>query len=523
MLEDQNNNMSGGEPENGGFAPNSGNTENGGSQDQNNTYEAGQSGQNDQYGAVPDGSNQFSQPWSDPTYKTPYENPDGIYSPTYHDPSSYNSQFAAAPEPAPKKVKKPRKPASPFVRALCIVLVAVLISSAISLTGTYFMINSMKGSGSTTNSEVVLGSSGSAESTASTETTTDNSSSGAMTSSQIYDLACKQVVGVNTAVTTTNVFGQATSSAVSGSGFVISEDGYILTNYHVISYAVEYGYALTVIFYDGTTYDATVVGYEEDNDIAVIKIDATGLSPVTLGSSSDMTVGEQIYTVGNPLGELTYTMTSGIVSALDREIQTDESTTINMFQIDAAVNAGNSGGPVYDSNGQVIGVVSAKYSSTGVEGLGFAIPINDAVDIATQLIENGYVTGKAYLGVNVVDISDEAAQYYSIPEGAYVYSVVDGSCAAAAGVQAGDVITAVDGTTVTNVETLKAALKSYSAGDTATITLSRSGQEMTVQVTFDENTTSQSSGSSSQSSGSSGSTQQLPQQNQSGSSSQQAS
>ena len=214
------------------------------------------------------------------------------------------------------------------------------------------------------------------------------SPSGTLTGDQIYyDLACQQVVGVNTSFTT-NAFGMSTPRAVSGSGFIISEDGYILTNYHVISYAVVYNGKLTVLTKDGTTYDAKVIGYLESNDIAVIKIDAKGLKPVALGDSDKMLVGEAVYAVGNPLGELEYSMTDGIVSAQDRMITTRDditnaTTSINMFQITAAVNAGNSGGPVYNSRGEVIGIVTAKYADEGIEGLGFAIPINDAVSVAT--------------------------------------------------------------------------------------------------------------------------------------------
>jgi serine protease Do len=199
-----------------------------------------------------------------------------------------------------------------------------------------------------------------------------------------------------------------------------------------------------------------------------------------------MQVGDTIYTVGNPLGELDYTMTSGIVSALDRVIQVDAATSINMFQIDAAVNSGNSGGPVYNSEGKVIGIVSAKYASAGVEGLGFAIPINDAVDIVSQLITNGYVAGKPSLGISVRDWSSAYAQYYGTPEGALVEAVEPGSAADKAGVRIGDIITKLGDTDVTSTETLLIAKKMFSAGDTTTIVVSRDGEELTLTITFDE-------------------------------------
>jgi serine protease Do len=277
-------------------------------------------------------------------------------------------------------------------------------------------------------------------------------------------------------VTTTNVFGQQVSGTVSGTGFIITSDGYILTNNHVIAEAYNGGHDITVILSDGTTYKAEIVGFEDDNDIAVLKIDAKGLDAVTIGDSDKMEVGEDIYAVGNPLGELTYTITSGIVSALGRSITGNDGTNINMFQIDAAVNSGNSGGPVYNSSGEVIGVVTAKYSQAGVEGLGFAVPINDAAEIATELMENGYVTGKAYMGVSVTTVSEQMAEYYGWVVGAYVRSVDSGSCAEKAGLKAGDIITKLGDTETVTAADLIAAKKEYKAGDTAELTVYRSGE-----------------------------------------------
>ena len=311
-------------------------------------------------------------------------------------------------------------------------------------------------------------------------------SAGAMSAGDIYAAACQQVVGITTEVTTQNFFGQTTSAAVSGSGFIISSDGYILTNQHVISYAEQYGYEVTVITYDGTKYTAKIVGSYASNDIAVLKIEAEGLTPVTFGDSDAMSVGDTVYAVGNPLGELQFSMSTGHVSALDRTITTEESTAaINMFQIDAAVNEGNSGGPVYNAQGQVIGIVSAKYSSSGVEGLGFAIPVNDAVSIANELIENGVVTNKVQLGVTTQTIPANVARYYNMVEGAYLVSVNDGSCAQKAGLQIGDIITAVGGKAVASSDALRAALRGYNPGDELEITYYRAGESATVTVTLD--------------------------------------
>ena len=306
--------------------------------------------------------------------------------------------------------------------------------------------------------------------------------------STVYAMACQQVVGVTSEVSYTNFFGMSSSSAVSGSGFIVSENGYIITNYHVIEYAYSKGQEVTVILHDGTRYAASIVGVEAANDIAVLKIDAANLSAVAFGDSDSLSVGETVYAVGNPLGELEFSMSTGHVSALDRAIKTGENTQpINMFQIDAAVNSGNSGGPVYNARGQVIGVVTAKYSDTGVEGIGFAIPINDAAGIAHDLVTKGYVTGKAYMGVRLDErYSSVYSQYYGMPLGAYVYSVDAGSSAEAAGIQPGDIITRLGDAEISSYSDLRTAVRRFSAGDTTELILYREGESITLSITFGE-------------------------------------
>lgn len=310
--------------------------------------------------------------------------------------------------------------------------------------------------------------------------------------SSIYNHATSEVVGIRTEIVGYNIFGQQTTNAVSGTGFIVSEDGYIITNYHVIEDARKRDAEVNVILYSGESYTATIVGYEaNDSDIAVLKIDATGLNPVTLGDSGEIQVGEPVYAVGNPLGELTYTMTDGMISALDREISntdayTGETKTVNMFQISAAVNSGNSGGPVYNERGEVVGVVTAKYSSSGVEGLGFAIPINDAVSIANDIIENGYVSGKPWLGVNVQSMPQNVANYYNVPAGSLVVFLEPGKCSELAGVRVGDIITGVDEYEVRGNSELKAALKNYKGGDAILLTVFRNGEYTSITVTLDE-------------------------------------
>lgn len=316
--------------------------------------------------------------------------------------------------------------------------------------------------------------------------TNSSLNSNVMSPEDIYELACRQVVGVTTDVTRYNVFGQSGVSPVSGTGFVLTDDGYILTNYHVIEEAWLGGHSISVLAYDGTEYAAALVGAEADSDLAVLKIDAAGLSPAVLGDSNEMRVGQTIYTVGNPLGELSYTMTAGIVSAMDRSIRTGADAMVNMFQIDAAVNSGNSGGPVYNAYGQVIGIVTAKYGDNGLEGLGFAIPIADAHFIANELIVNGYVSGKATMGITPITVSSSTAQYYNMVEGAYVYSVESGSCAETAGLRTGDIIVAVGETEILDEDDLVDTVKKYSAGDTAQFTVFRAQEYINIPITFDE-------------------------------------
>ena len=307
------------------------------------------------------------------------------------------------------------------------------------------------------------------------------------TPGEIYDSACRQVVGVTTEVSYHNMFGMTVSQPVSGSGFFISDDGYVLTNHQVIEYASQYGSPAKVITHDGTEYAATVVGSDPDNDIAVLQVDASGLSFATLGNSDGIRVGDEIYAVGNPLGELQFSMTTGSISATNRLISTQEAApAINMFQNEAAVNQGNTGGPVYDNTGEVIGIVTAKYSEEGIEGLGFAIPINDAVTIATDLITTGYVTGKAKLGVDAQTMSSRAAMYYNSVEGAYIRYIEPGSCADKSGLMLGDVIYRLGDLDVYSRDDLQAAIRSYHAGDTVELSVYRDRQHLTVMVTLDE-------------------------------------
>lgn len=313
--------------------------------------------------------------------------------------------------------------------------------------------------------------------------TTVAGSDDVLTASEIYSQNIDSVVAITTEVVTTNIFGRRVAGAAAGSGFVISEDGYILTNYHVIEGANK----INIAFKDGKTYTAEVVGSESDRDIAVLKIvEDVVLQPVVLGDSDKMIVGEPILAIGNPLGELTFSATSGIVSALDREISTDLYNGINMFQVDCAVNEGNSGGPIFNQYGEVIGIVSAKYASETIEGLGFCIPINDVSKILNDLIEFGSVQNKAYMGVSVDNVSTDMINRYNMVNGAYIVSVEENSPAEKAGLKVGDIVVELNGDKVESANGLVSAKRDFKSGESATIKVWRSGEYIDMTITFGE-------------------------------------
>lgn len=315
--------------------------------------------------------------------------------------------------------------------------------------------------------------------------------SGAVSSdAAVYAAAVNSVVSINTINTASragvNIFGQPVQSASSGSGFILNSDGYILTNYHVVQDAS----AVEVTTYSGEVLQARVVGGDADYDIAVLKVDASGMQSAALGDSDTLNVGDRVLAIGNPLGELTFSMSGGMVSSVNRAINVS-GTPFHMIQTDTSINPGNSGGPLLNSYGEVVGIVSAKYSSTGsngetAEGLGFAIPINDVSSMIQDIMTNGYVSNRAYLGATIGTLNASMAQQYryDITEGAFVYSVEDGGPADQAGLQLGDVITAIDDTEITSLDDLTAARKSYTAGDTCTLTVYRQGETITLQLTW---------------------------------------
>ena len=305
-----------------------------------------------------------------------------------------------------------------------------------------------------------------------------------MTAAEVYAANVNSTVGITTSITT-NYWGYQTTAAASGSGFILTADGYILTNYHVI----ENSNSVKVTMYDGTSYDATIVGYDESNDIAVLKIDATGLTPVVLGDSDELNVGDSVVAIGNPLGvELRGTLTDGIVSAINRDVYVD-GVTMTLIQTNAALNNGNSGGPLINVYGQVVGINTMKMgssSTTSVEGLGFAIPIASTAYMINDLIAYGEVHGEVVIGISVqiapviLDSGETALR---------VMDVTPGGPGDEAGIQKGDLIVAADGEALTKSTDLLRVRRRHEAGETLKLLVERDGKRFTADVVLRESDT----------------------------------
>lgn len=305
-----------------------------------------------------------------------------------------------------------------------------------------------------------------------------------MSAAEVYAANVASTVGIQTSITSTSYWGQQTTSA-SGSGFILTADGYIVTNYHVIEGAS----SVTVLTYDEKAYSGTIIGYDESNDLAVLKIDASGLSPVILGSSDLMNVGDTVLAIGNPLGELTFSLTTGVVSAMEREITFSGGTVMELLQTDCAINSGNSGGALFNLYGEVIGITNAKYSGSSssgasIDNIAFAIPIDSVRALIESIVEKGYY-GKPYIGVEVGNVSEEM-QRYGVPAGAAVSAVTAGGPCAEAGLRANDVITAVDGVAISGSSDLVRVVGKAEVGDVLTLSVWRQNQTLTLTVTVQE-------------------------------------
>ena len=305
-----------------------------------------------------------------------------------------------------------------------------------------------------------------------------------MSAADIYEQSVNAVVGVTTRTTTTNFWGYETPAAVAGTGFIISADGYVLTNYHV----VENPESITITCYDGDTYDAELIGYDQSDDMAVLKVDGDGLPFLTLDSTGDLRVGDDVVAIGNPLGELTFSLTHGMVSALDREVTTSTGVRMTLIQTDCAINNGNSGGPLFNMYGEVVGITNGKFTGSAIDNVGFAVPISDIAGSVESIIEKGYIA-KPYIGVTISDVSSDALSY-GLPKGAAVKDVVKDGPADKAGVQVNDIITAVNGEEITGRHDLTQIVGAAQVGEELTLTVYRQGETLDVTVTVEEKTES---------------------------------
>lgn len=299
------------------------------------------------------------------------------------------------------------------------------------------------------------------------------------------------VVGITVNYSINSVFGKSEASAT-GSGIILTNDGYIVTNNHVISsessssyYQITQATSITVKLHnDSTEYKATVIGTDSYTDLAIIKIEAKDLTAATLGDSTNLKVGEFVMAIGNPLG-LDTTVTSGIVSALDREVEDGEGNTYTTIQTDAAINSGNSGGALVNSKGQVVGINSMKLSGSDIEGIGFAIPITSATKIINQLIDNGSVV-RPYIGISGSDISEEISTRYNVPQGVYVEEVQENSPAAKSGLQKGDIITAINDQEIKTISELNKIKFNYNVGDKIKLKITRNSEELNIELTLEK-------------------------------------
>ena len=415
--------------------------------------------------------------------------------PTWNEPKNEQPTWEQRPNYYYKPPKK-EKSGWPAGLVITVTLVCSLLAGAFGAGGMYLATTFMDDAKPSTNG-AQPNNSGTNQSTTVLEGDRENvviditkiDTSKVMTQAEVYAANVNSTVGITTSITT-NFWGYQTTSAASGSGFIFSKDGYILTNYHVVDDST----SITVSMYDGTTYDAKLIGYDESNDVAVLKVEATDLVPVVLGNSDNLNVGDSVVAIGNPLGELTFSLTAGSISAKDRDITMSNGSSMQLIQTDCAINSGNSGGALFNLYGEVVGITNAKYSSSSssstasIDNIGFAIPINKARSIAESIIEKGYVS-KPYVGVSVATVSEET-QAYGLPQGASVQQIVENSPAAEAGLQINDIITHVNGKEITSSSDMVAAVRNAGIGDELKLTVYRMGKTVEVTVTVGEQKTS---------------------------------
>ena len=406
------------------------------------------------------------------------------------------AKFKAIPVTGSTSYNKSSKNNSGFGKSVLIPFVSGVVGCAVVI-GTCFGIPSIR--------TKIIGNTNSSISTTNNNSTESDGYVQQISLSNYSDTAVyaankilPSIVGINIeyTVNATSIFGRTASSTAtaSGSGIIISEDGYILTNNHVVSstssdansyYQISEATKISVIlFNDETEYEATIVGQDEQTDLAVIKIDKTGLTAAEFADSDDVKVGEFAMAVGNPVN-MTSTVTTGIVSAVNRKITDSDGKTYTCIQTDAAINSGNSGGALVNSEGKVIGINTLKLSGTGIEGIGFAIPINATTDVTSQLIQYSKVK-RPYIGISGIDLDEATAKKYNLVIGVYVQSIEDFSAAQKAGLKVGDVIIEADGQSITTMDELNEIKNSHQIGDEMKLKINRDGNEKEITLTLGE-------------------------------------
>ena len=411
-------------------------------------------------------------------YYNPYES---------FDPQDEERQ--SSPQPAAPGASGPNKPRRTFVIVgKCLLALVLICSISLASVGGYVWYENNYGTAAQ---------SAAGDGSTQTESPTKvvyyqlGDSEGAMTVPQIYQKNLPSVVLFTCKIPVEGSYGyngfgfggqqQQQTQTATGTGIVLTADGYVITNNHVVADASK----ITVTLWDGTEYEATLVGADENTDIAVVKIEATDLTPAEFGDSDQLIVGENAIVIGNPLGQtFAETLTVGYISATERTLTIDNSM-MTLIQTDASVNPGNSGGPLINSRGQVVGIINSKISEDNVEGIGFAIPSNIALQIANDFIDYGYVASRPMLGISVQSVTSEQAAYYDMEPGITVKEVVSGSCAEKAGVQVGDKVTAFNGVAVSTSAELNYQKGKYKVGDTVTITVERNGQKLDLTVVLE--------------------------------------
>ncbi len=467
-----------------------------------NGYRQAPYGQNG-YGQAPYGQNGYGQaPYGQNGYgQAPYGQ-NGYGQDPYGQYGYRQSPYAPNPEPSGKKTGK-----RVGLRITALVLVCALVFGSLGYSGARFFHslhsgrNQVRTEENENPGENSSQSSGSgASNTETSQITTENSTStrdpnselvlsfatgdeNEMSIPDVVDVTANSVVEITTEYVTTSTYMQQYITSGAGSGVIITEDGYILTNNHVIEDAT----SITVTLRTGETYVADLVGLDEELDVALVKINATGLTAATIGSSSDLRVGEGIIAIGNPLGQLGGSVTDGIISALDRSITID-GTTMTLMQLNASINPGNSGGGLFDMNGLLVGIVNAKSSGDNIEGIGFAIPIDHIVAVLDDLMQYGYITGRPAIGVTMIDITNaQMAWMYRVSAvGTYIYSITEGSPAYEGGLRAGDRILSIDGTEIASAAEAKQMIQAHKVGDEMTFVVDRGGQTLTLTITVGE-------------------------------------